>query len=175
MFRQVWHRDPGKNPTMPQRDYILRLMEQAMQVIARIAFQREMGQPGLAVQSVIDGLEKLFGLNVSELGSLDTEELFAQLTREEQPENARDKCLIFAALNNQAGLAYEEKDLPALAQPAFHLALVFTLRALTGFPRQGLPEFTPKVGDLLFRLEGFELPQTTLDLLGAYRATLATA
>jgi hypothetical protein len=114
-------------------------------------------------------------LNVSELGSLDTEELFAQLTREEQPENARDKCLIFAALNNQAGLAYEEKDLPALAQPAFHLALVFTLRALTGFPRQGLPEFTPKVGDLLFRLEGFELPQTTLDLLGAYRATLATA
>jgi hypothetical protein len=160
---------------MPQRDYILRLIEQAMQVIARIAFQREMGQPGLAVQSVIDGIEKLFGLSVSELGSLDTDQLYAQLTQEEQPENARDKCIVFAALNNQAGMAYEEKDLPALAQPAFHLALVFTLRALTGFAGSGLPEFTPKVGDLLYRLEGFELPRTTLDLLDAYRARTPVA
>ena len=155
---------------MAQRDYILRLIEQAVQVLLQITLQREAGQPSLAVQSVIDGIEKLFGLTVTELGSLDTDQLFTQLTREEQPENARDKCLIFAALNNQAGLAYEERDLPALAQPAFHLALVFTLRALTGFHRGALPGFTPDIAELLFRLEGFELPDSTRRLLESYEA-----
>ena len=83
------------------------------------------------------------------------------------PENARDKCLVFAALCNQAGLAYAEKDLPALAQPAFHLALAFTLRALALAPSP--PPFTPSIDRLLFQLEGFDLPQSTLDLLSSYR------
>jgi len=154
---------------MAQRDYILRLIEQAAQLLAQIAHQREMGQPGLAVQTVIDGVERLFGLTVAELGSLDEERLFDQLTQRESRENARDKCVIFAALNYQAGLAYEDRDLPALAQPAFHLALVFTLRARTCFPGQGAPEFTPRVDDLLYRLDGFELPATTRALLERYR------
>ena len=159
----------GTTHTVAQRDYILRLIEQAAQVIARITHQRESGQPGLAVQSVIDGIEKLFGLSVAELGSLDTDALYAQLTREEHPENARDKCVVFAALNYQAGLAYEDRDLPALAQPAFHLALVFTLRARNAFPGRDGPEFTPRVDDLLYRLEGFDLPASTRALLEAYR------
>jgi hypothetical protein len=155
---------------MPQRDYLLRLIEEAAQVIAQIAHLREEGQPGQAVNAVIDALQKLFGLSVDELGSLDTDQLFAQLTLEESPENARDKCIIFAALNNQAGLAYADRDLPALAQPAFHLALVFTLRALTGFSRAGPPAITPDIDVMLYHLEGFDLPQSTLDLLEAYRA-----
>jgi hypothetical protein len=155
---------------MPQRDYLLRLIEEAIQVILQITRLREAGQPSQAVRAVIDSIEKLFGLTVAELGSLDTDQIFGQLTREENPVNARDKCIIFAALNNQAGLAYAEKDMPALAQPAFHLALVFTLRALTGFSRSNLPAITLNVDDLLFRLEGFDLPKSTLDLLAAYRA-----
>ncbi len=155
---------------MPQRDYLMRLMEEAVQVIARIVHLREEGRPEQAVGAVIDGLEKLFGLSVAELGSLDTDQLYAQLTLEENPENARDKCLIFAALNYQAGLSYADKDLPALSQPAFHLALVFTLRALSGFPGGGAPAITPDIDVLLYHLEGFELPRSTLDLLEAYRA-----
>jgi hypothetical protein len=155
---------------MPQRDYLLRLIEEAAQVIARITRLREEGQTEQAIGAVIDSLEKLFGLTVSELGSLDTDQIFAQLTLEENPANARDKCLIFAALNNQAGLSYLDRDLPALAQPAFHLALVFTLRALTGFPGPGAPSITPDIDALLYHLEGFELPRSTMDLLAAYRA-----
>jgi hypothetical protein len=155
---------------MPQRDYLLRLLEEAAQVIAQMVHLREEGQPEQAVSAVIDSLERLFGLSVAELGSLDTDQLYAQLTLEENPENARNKCIIFAALNNQAGLAYADKDLPALAQPAFHLALVFTLRALTGFPQANAPAITPDVDAMLYHLEGFELPKSTLDLLAAYRA-----
>lgn len=68
-----------------QRDYILRLIEQAIQVLLRITSLRESGQPGPAVAMVIEGLEKLFGLTVTELGSLDMDQLFLQLTAGEQP------------------------------------------------------------------------------------------
>jgi len=156
--------------TMAQRDYLLRMIEQAIEAILRITRQRELGQSDQAIFSVIASMEKLFGLRVADLGGLTVDQLYAQLTTEEHTEMARDKCLVFAALNYQAGLAYTEKDLPALAQPAFHLALVFTLRALAEFPRAGLPALTPKVDDLLFRLQGFELPPASVELLNAYRA-----
>jgi hypothetical protein len=154
---------------MPERDYLLRLIEQAAQVLAGIVWEREQGRPEVAVQGVIHGMEQLFGLSVEDLAALDIDQILGQLTREESPENARDKCLTFAALNEQAGLAFLERDLPALSQPAFHLALVFTLQALTAYPRAGAPAFAPKVDTLLFQLEGFELPATTQALLAAYR------
>jgi hypothetical protein len=157
---------------MPQRDYILGLIEQAGQFFRGITALREAGHPDMAVQAVIGSIEKLFGLSVEDVASLDVESLFAQLTREENAANARDKCLVFAALNYQAGLAFAEKDLPALAQPAFHLALVFSLKALTAFPRSDLPAFAPDVRFLCHQLEGFGLPQSTLDLLAAYGRSL---
>ena len=52
---------------------------------------------------------------------------------------------------------------------AFALALVFTLLALTAYPRAGAPAFAPRVDALLFQLEGFELPASTAALLEAYR------
>src|SRR5580698_9835077 len=130
---------------MPQKDYILGLIEQVGQFLRGITSLREAGHPDMAVQAVISSIEKLFGLTVEDLAQLDVDSLFAQLTREESGANARDKCLAFAALNNQAGLAFAEKDLSALAQPAFHLALVFSLKALTAFPRAELPSFAPDV------------------------------
>jgi len=155
---------------MPRRDYLLSLMEQAIQVILRITLQRETGQHAEAVNSVVDSIEKLFGLTVEDLANMGADQLYDQLTREESPENARNKCIIFAALNYQAGLAYEAKGLPILGQEALHVALVFTLRALVNFPRSDLPPFTPDVEDILRRLEGFDLPRSTVDLLGAYGA-----
>jgi hypothetical protein len=157
---------------MPERDYLLRLIEQAAQVLAGIVREREEGRPEAAVQGVIHAMEQLFGLSVEDLAALDLEGILGQLTREESPENARDKCLAFAALNEQAGLAFLERDLPALSQPAFHLALVFTLQALTAYPRAGTPAFAPRVDALLFQLEGFELPAATVTLLAAYRRGL---
>jgi len=155
---------------MPRRDYLLSLMEQAIQVILRITLQRESGQHAEAVNSVVDSIEKLFGLTVEDLANLSADQLYDQLTREESPENARNKCIIFAALNYQAGLAYEAKGLPVLGQGALHVALVFTLRALTNFSRSDLPSFTPDVEDILRRTGTFPLPNSTLNLLAAYRS-----
>jgi hypothetical protein len=154
---------------MPRRDYLLSLIEQAIQVILKITFQRESGRQDEAVNTVVDSIEKLFGITVQDLAILSADQLYDQLTREESPENARNKCIIFAALNYQAGLAYEAKGLKLLSQEALHVALIFTLRAQVNFPRTDLPEFAPDVGDLLRRLEGFELPPDTASLLAKYR------
>ena len=77
---------------MPERDYLLRLIEQAAQVLAGIVWEREQGRPEVAVQGVIHGMEQLFGLSVEDLAPLDIDQILGQLTREESPENARDKC-----------------------------------------------------------------------------------
>jgi hypothetical protein len=145
------------------------MIDQAVEMILRITIKRQEGRQDLAVYSVIHSIEQLFGLSATDLGSLDADQLFDQLTREENAESARDKCLVFSALIYQAGLAYSEKNQPALAQPAFHLSLVFTLRSLTGYSRSNLPPFAPDIDDLLSRLEGVALPPATLDLLAAYR------
>jgi hypothetical protein len=152
---------------MPRRDYLLSLIEQAIQVLLQITFLRESGKQDEAVNSVVDSIEKLFGITVQDLAMLSADQLYDQLTREESPENARNKCIIFAALNYQAGLAYEAKGLKVLSQEALHVALIFTLRALVNFPRTDLPEFTPDVEDVLGRLKGFVLPQATIVLLGS--------
>lgn len=154
---------------MPRRDYLLSLIEQAIQVLLQITFLRESGKQDEAVNTVVDSIEKLFGITVQDLAMLSADQLYDQLTREEAPENARNKCIIFAALNYQAGLAYEAKGLKVLSQEALHVALIFTVRALVNFPRTDLPEFTPDVEDILTRLEGFPLPSTTNDLVGAFR------
>jgi hypothetical protein len=150
-----------------QRDYILRLIEQAVEFILRITVQRKEGRQDEAVQTAVHGIEQLFGLGAGDLGSLSADQLFYQLTLEEHPDTARDKCLVFAALVREAGLAYAEKNQPALAQPAFHLALVFTLRPLAAYSNSNLPPFTPDIDDLLARLKGFALPPETQELLDA--------
>lgn len=154
---------------MPRRDYLLTLIEQAMQVILRIAGLRESGQHAEALNTVVDSIEKLFGLTFDDLSLYSADQLFGQLTREESPENARNKCLIFAALNREAGLAYGAEGKASLALNAFHVSLNFTLRARVDYPGKDLPAFTPGVDDLLRRLGDFPLPEPTVRLLAAFR------
>jgi hypothetical protein len=157
---------------VPRRDYILSLIEEAGQFFRAIADQRTALMPDTAIQTVIDAMEKLFGLTVTSLSSLDVDSLYAQLVTGESEKNARDKCLIFAGLNYQAGLAFADKDMPALAQPAFHLALVFSLKALMGYPAAERPPFAPDVAVLRHQLEGFAVPEATLELLAEYERGL---
>jgi hypothetical protein len=148
------------------------LVDESGRFFRAIAAQREARMPDTAIQTVIEGMERLFGLTVSDLSTLDVDGLYAQLVDGENEENARDKCLVFAGLNYQAGLAYAEKDMPALAQPAFHMALTFSLRGLAGYPAGKLPPFAPDVAILRHQLGGFGAPEATLALLEEYERGL---
>ncbi|HEY1847969.1 MAG TPA: hypothetical protein VGG37_02130 [Opitutaceae bacterium] len=150
---------------MPGRDYLLNLIEQAVQVIVRIAQLREDDKPDAALAEVVQAVKWLFGMPMEEIGSLDADALYAQLSDEEGPDVARDKCLAFAALAQQAGLSYEQKGLTALAQAAFHISLEFTLRGLSAAQSGIPPGLVPDVEALLAKLDGFELSPRTRELL----------
>lgn len=150
------------------RDYICRIIERVVQAIARVMLHREAGQPELAMHEILRSLHHYLGLELSQWAGASTDELFQMLTRDEAPLVARDKCLAFAALNFQAGLIYQDRGSFNLAQPAFHLALLFTLRGLMEFPLEDLPRITPDVNDLLGRLQGYPLPSETQRRLEAW-------
>ncbi len=136
-----------------QRDYILRLIEQLGEFLARIVHQRERHAPQEALQSIMAACERLFGMEAVQIFQFTPDQHVAMLTDGEPPENARDKVLMYAALNVEAGECYLTLNQPQLAQQSFLNALRLTLKARRQFPSDAAyPEFAPRVPALLARL-----------------------
>lgn len=150
-----------------RRDYLLRLIDEVGRLLARVIFQREIQKPQEALQSVVQACERLFSMESSQLFQFTPEQHFLMLTRGETPEDARDKVLLYAALNAEAARAYQELGNAAMARGSFVNALRFTLRAQKEFPADNLPTYAPKVPDLLEQLKDAPLDPTTEELLQA--------
>lgn len=159
----------GNAGTMRQ-DYILRTLERLIQAIAQVILQRELGRPEAALHQVLLTLHHQLGLDISQLTGMGPDEIHQRLTQGETVLVARDKCLAFAALNRQVGLIYLDRGATEMAQTAFHLALVFTLRGRLEYPAEDRPEFTPAFEELVGRLTGFDLPPDTQRLVEMARA-----
>src|SRR5687768_17415972 len=134
---------------MPSRDYILRLVEQVGQLLARVINQRKSHAPQEALQSVMAACERLFGLPAVEIFHHTPDQHVRMLAEGETPENARDKILMYAALTMEAGRCYIEAGNPPFAQQSFYNALRLTLRARRDFPADSRPAFAPNVQELL--------------------------
>jgi hypothetical protein len=159
----------GNAGTMRQ-DYILRTLERLIRAIAQVILQREMGRPEAALHQVLLTLHHQLGLDISQLTGMGADEIHRRLTQGESLVVARDKCFAFAALNRQVGLIYLDRGATEMAQTAFHLALVFTLRGRLEYPAEDRPEFTPEFEELVGRLTGFDLPPETQRWLEMARA-----
>jgi hypothetical protein len=153
---------------MPQRDYLLRLIEQAGLMLRRAIEQRERRSPQEALQSVMAGCERLFGLEAVELFRLTPDQHYAMLTAEGAPD-AREKVLIYAALNAEAARAFLQLNQPAHARQSFVNALRLVLQARLAFPADGWPDYAPREADLLAALAGEPLDADTAALLASVR------
>lgn len=153
-----------------QRDYILRLIEQLGEFLARIVHQRERHAPQEALQSIMAACERLFGMEAVQIFQFTPDQHVAMLTDGEPPENARDKVLMYAALNVEAGECYLTLNQPQLAQQSFLNALRLTLKARRQFPSNAYPDFAPSISALLTRLADVPLDPDTAALLGGDRA-----
>lgn len=76
-----------------------------------------------ALLGVVQAQERLFGRPVSEFQGADVAAQLALLSQNESPDQAREKCLAYAEILDQAGRIYEGRRQPALAASAFQLAL----------------------------------------------------
>ncbi len=150
-----------------QRDYILRLIEQVAQLLARVIHQREQHAPQEALQSVMAACERLFGMEAVRIFQFTPDQHFLMLADGEPPENGRDKVLIYAALNAEAGRCYVAAGQPKLAQQSFLNALRLTLKARQQFPTHNWPTFAPSITDLLDVLGDVPLDAETTELLAA--------
>src|SRR3954469_22888675 len=102
-----------------RRDYLLRMIDEVGRLLARLIFQRENGRPQEALQSVVQACERLFNLDASSLFQFTPEQHFLMLTRDESPEDARDKVLLYAALNTEAARAYLALGNATMARNSF--------------------------------------------------------
>jgi len=149
-----------------RRDYMMRILEEVGRLLARVTFKRKKGDSdAAALETVVFGLQRLFGLDADQIFLLTPDQHFAMLSVDETPEIARDKILLYAALCSEAGHVYRRQGNQALARATLTNALRFALKARAGFPLEGVPEFAPNVDDLLALLVDEPLDPVTAKLL----------
>ncbi len=152
-----------------RRDYILRIIDEVGRLLARVIFKHRAGADQEALETVVQACERLFDLEADKLFQLTPDQHFAMLVENEPPEVARNKVLIYAALNTEAGKIYQKMDKRDLARATFLTALRFTLRAQSEFPAHELPDYTPNVDELLAALADQPLDPEIAALLNATR------
>lgn len=152
---------------MAQRDYLLRLIDQVALLLRRVIQQRDAHSPQEALQSVMAGCERLFGLEAVQLFQFTPDQHFLMLTDGEPPEEARNKVLIYAALNFEAGRCYTQLVQPVLARQTYLNALRLTLKARQQFSAENWPSYAPVLAELLRLLGDQPLDADTAALLAA--------
>jgi hypothetical protein len=150
-----------------RRDYLLRIIDEVGRVLARVIFQRESGRAQDALQSAVQGCERLFNLPAAQLFQFTPDQHFLMLTQGENKEDARAKVLLYAALNTEAARAYAALNNPTMARASWINALRFTLRANQSFGSENLPPYTPDVAELLTLLRDAPLDPETAALVQA--------
>jgi len=150
-----------------RRDYILRIIDEVGLLLRRVLQQRTAGRPEEALQSVVAACERLFQMEAAHLFQFTPDQHVAMLAEGEPPEITRDKVLLYAALNQEAGRCYRVLGNLALSRQSFLNALRLTARARQTGPTEGWPAYAPVPADLLKDLGGAPLDAETVALLDA--------
>jgi hypothetical protein len=148
-----------------RRDYILRIIDEVSRLLARAIFKRRSGEQEQALQNIVQACERLFALESDKLFQFTPEQHFVMLTQDELPEIARDKVLLYAALNTEAGHIYTKAGNRTMARASFLNALRLALRARTEFPPENVPAYAPSIAVLREALADAPLDPATAELL----------
>lgn len=136
-----------------RRDYILRIIDEVGRLLARVVFKRKNGADQEALETVVQAAERLFALERTSLFQLKPEQQFAMLLDGESPEIGRDKVLLYAALNAEAGEVYFNQRNDAMARATFQFAAWLCEQARANFSMEQLPAYAPDPLVLRQRLE----------------------
>ncbi|HVU22663.1 MAG TPA: hypothetical protein VHE13_00965 [Opitutus sp.] len=151
-----------------RRDYMMRIIEEVGRILARIAFKRRKGDSDdSALETVVFGFQRLFDLGADQIFQFTPPQHYEMLVRDEPPDFARDKVLLYAALCTEAGHIYARQGSRDKAAATFSTALNFALRARAAFPSEGWPDYAPSIPDLLDALGDAPLDPATSELLAA--------
>ena len=148
-----------------RRDYILRIIDEVSRLLARVLLKRREGHPQEALHTIVQACERLFALEAHQLFQFTPDQHYLMLAEGEPPEIARQKILIYAALNTEAGHVYQKLAHRALARASYLSALRLALKARAQFGSDALPDYAPNLSDLLAALADEPLDPDTAALV----------
>jgi hypothetical protein len=112
-----------------REDYLLLMIAQLREFLARVVRQREAGRPDEALVTAMLAQEKLFGRPLDESGHWSIEEQIEHLLKAEPAREGVEKCVLYAQLLAESARIYELRGPSPLAVTARQLTLWVLLAA----------------------------------------------
>ena len=146
---------------MIRQDYILRMIEEFMQVLSRIASLRR-GQLWREADGVLDtGFQRLVSAGAEAVSRMSETELLAKLIQGEPTQVVHHKALLLTTLLSEAGDLAVAQNRAAEGRACYLKGLNLLLETLARADDWELPDFVPKVEVFLDALQDSPLPLET--------------
>lgn len=150
---------------MIRRDYILRMIEEFMQALARLRSLKQDQRWNEASEELDAEFKKLIGDGAQAVARLSETELLARLMQEGPTHALREKTLLLTTLLKEAGDVATAEDRMEESQECYLKALHLLLETLARGEVFECPEFVPKVEMLRESLADAPVPARTHALL----------
>jgi len=150
---------------MIQRDYILRMIEQFMQVLSKIRALKKEQLWSEAAMSLDEEFHRLMGGGAKAVTGLSQTELIARLIRGEPTQVVHTKTLLLTTLLLEAGDLAALEERPGESRSCYLKGLHLLLYSLAAGEVHEMPEFVPRIEVFVNCLKESPLPLETSALL----------
>ena len=150
---------------MIRRDYILRMIEEFIQVLARVNALKQDRRWQEAAGVVDEEFQRLIGMGAQAVARLTETELLARIIRGEPTQAVRDKTLMLTALLKEAGDVAAMQERAEESRSCYLKGLHLLLETLAHEEVFTCPDFVPQVEMFAAALRGSPLPLETQALL----------
>lgn len=151
---------------MTQRDYILRMFEEMSRVIAQMVYNREMKDYQASHELIDEQFKQTLGMGSGFILSLSDETLLSMLTT--LGALNVEKCWLVALLLKAEGDLYADEQDESKSYYSYLKSCNLFLEALYNQNERHDIEKIPEIEELLNKLEEYELPLRTRQLLFWY-------
>jgi hypothetical protein len=148
-----------------RRDYILRMIEEFIQALARVNALKQDQRWQEAAGAVDEEFQRLIGTGAQAVARLTETELLARLIRGEPTQAVHDKTLMLTALLKEAGDVAATQGRAEESRSCYLKGLHLLLETLAREEVSAVPDFVPSVEMFAAALHGSPLPLETQALL----------
>lgn len=151
---------------MAQRDYILRMFEEMSRALAQVVYHRQIKDYRASHELIDEQFKQTLGMGSGFILALPDETLLAMLTTLDTLNV--EKCWLIATLLKAEGDLFEEEQNADKSYYSYLKACNLFLETLYILPHNGEIEKSAEIEELLRKLEEYELPLRTRQLLFWY-------
>jgi hypothetical protein len=146
---------------MIRRDYILRMIEEFMQVLSRLASLKR-GQLWRDANDVLDTeFKRLVSAGAEAVSQMSETELLANLIKGEPTQAVHHKALLLTTLLKEAGDVAVAQNHVAKSRACYLKGLNLLLETMTREEAAAVPAFVPRIEGLVSALQESPLPLNT--------------